>query len=320
MDFVPGPRGADRRPARGPALGLRDRVGALHRRPGRRPRGLRRLADVRARRGLERVLLGARRRRRQRAVRRARPSRPGEGLGRRARRRRRGDPRALLRAGARGHRAADVAIEVSTAGLRKPVGEIYPSAELLGMLVAEGKPVTLSSDAHEPRAPRLRLRPRAASSCAAAGVERICVWERPPAQRGAARMSAAAALRHRLRLAPVRRRRAAGAGRGRDPGRAGPRGPLRRRRGRARRHRRAARGRGGLGDIGEHFPDDDPRLRGRRLASSCCAEALEALGGPGWRVVNVDVTRARRAAPPGAVQARRWPSAWRARSGSTPAP
>jgi histidinol-phosphatase (PHP family) len=48
--------------------------------------------------------------------------------------------------------AADVAIEVSTAGMRKPVGEIYPARELLEMLVAAGKPVSLSSDAHEPAA------------------------------------------------------------------------------------------------------------------------------------------------------------------------
>ena len=46
--------------------------------------------------------------------------------------------------------AADVAIEVSTAGLRKPVGEMYPARELLEMCVAAGKPVALSSDAHEP--------------------------------------------------------------------------------------------------------------------------------------------------------------------------
>ncbi len=45
---------------------------------------------------------------------------------------------------------ADVAIEISTAGLRKPVGEIYPARELLEMCVAAGKPVSLSSDAHEP--------------------------------------------------------------------------------------------------------------------------------------------------------------------------
>ena len=43
-----------------------------------------------------------------------------------------------------------VAVEVSTAGLRKPVGECYPSRELLEMLVDAGAPVALSSDAHRP--------------------------------------------------------------------------------------------------------------------------------------------------------------------------
>lgn len=47
-------------------------------------------------------------------------------------------------------READVAVEVSTAGLRKPVGEMYPSPALLRMLLAAGKPVALSSDAHVP--------------------------------------------------------------------------------------------------------------------------------------------------------------------------
>jgi histidinol-phosphatase (PHP family) len=46
--------------------------------------------------------------------------------------------------------AADLAIEVSTAGLRKPVAELYPSRELLSMCVEVGKPISLSSDAHEP--------------------------------------------------------------------------------------------------------------------------------------------------------------------------
>ena len=45
---------------------------------------------------------------------------------------------------------SDVAIEVSTAGLRKPVGEIYPARELLEMCIAAGRPVALSSDAHVP--------------------------------------------------------------------------------------------------------------------------------------------------------------------------
>jgi histidinol-phosphatase (PHP family) len=43
---------------------------------------------------------------------------------------------------------SDVAIEVSTAGLRKPVGEIYPAPAFLEMCVEAGRPVALSSDAH----------------------------------------------------------------------------------------------------------------------------------------------------------------------------
>jgi histidinol-phosphatase (PHP family) len=45
---------------------------------------------------------------------------------------------------------ADIAIEVSTAGLRKPVGEIYPAPEFLRMCLDLGKPIALSSDAHVP--------------------------------------------------------------------------------------------------------------------------------------------------------------------------
>lgn len=46
--------------------------------------------------------------------------------------------------------AAGLAVEVSTAGLRKPVGELYPDADLLRACVRKGAPVTLASDAHEP--------------------------------------------------------------------------------------------------------------------------------------------------------------------------
>jgi histidinol-phosphatase (PHP family) len=45
---------------------------------------------------------------------------------------------------------SDVAIEVSTAGLRKPVGEIYPARAFLEMCLEAGRPVALSSDAHTP--------------------------------------------------------------------------------------------------------------------------------------------------------------------------
>ena len=47
-------------------------------------------------------------------------------------------------------RAAGVAVEVSSAGLRKAVGEEYPSPSLLSRLVAAGVPLVLSSDAHAP--------------------------------------------------------------------------------------------------------------------------------------------------------------------------
>jgi histidinol-phosphatase (PHP family) len=45
---------------------------------------------------------------------------------------------------------SDIAVEVSTAGLRKPVGEIYPSRALAEMCVEAGADFALSSDAHAP--------------------------------------------------------------------------------------------------------------------------------------------------------------------------
>jgi histidinol-phosphatase (PHP family) len=72
---------------------------------------------------------------------------------------------------------ADIAIEVSTAGLRKPVGEIYPARELLEMCVAAGKPVSLSSDAHEPEWIGHGY-DRALALLGECGVEQVCVFER----------------------------------------------------------------------------------------------------------------------------------------------
>lgn len=46
---------------------------------------------------------------------------------------------------------ADVAVEVSTAGLRKPVAEIYPAPDFLAMCAEARVPVALSSDAHRPQ-------------------------------------------------------------------------------------------------------------------------------------------------------------------------
>ena len=47
-------------------------------------------------------------------------------------------------------RRAGCAVEVSSAGLRKPVKEAYPEPRLLSRLVAAGVPITFSSDAHAP--------------------------------------------------------------------------------------------------------------------------------------------------------------------------
>jgi histidinol-phosphatase (PHP family) len=46
--------------------------------------------------------------------------------------------------------AAGVALEISTAGLRKPVCELYPDPALLQACADRGVPVTLASDAHVP--------------------------------------------------------------------------------------------------------------------------------------------------------------------------
>ncbi len=47
-------------------------------------------------------------------------------------------------------REAGCAVEISSAGLRKPVAEAYPEARLLEQIVAAGVPVTFASDAHAP--------------------------------------------------------------------------------------------------------------------------------------------------------------------------
>jgi histidinol-phosphatase (PHP family) len=46
--------------------------------------------------------------------------------------------------------ACGIAVEVNTAGLRKPVEEIYPGEEFLRLCRERGIPVTLGSDAHLP--------------------------------------------------------------------------------------------------------------------------------------------------------------------------
>lgn len=72
---------------------------------------------------------------------------------------------------------SDVAIEVSTAGLRKPVREIYPARPFLEMCIEAGRPVTLSSDAHVPEDLAHRY-DEAVSALRSTGVREIAVFER----------------------------------------------------------------------------------------------------------------------------------------------
>jgi histidinol-phosphatase (PHP family) len=61
-----------------------------------------------------------------------------------------GDPRRFYELAIEGIAASGVAIEVSTAGLRKPIGERYPAPSFLAMCIEAGCPIALSSDAHLP--------------------------------------------------------------------------------------------------------------------------------------------------------------------------
>ena len=74
-------------------------------------------------------------------------------------------------------READVAVEISTAGLRKPVGEMYPSPELLAMCVEAGKPIVISSDAHLPEHVGFAY-DRAVEALRAVGIGEVAVFER----------------------------------------------------------------------------------------------------------------------------------------------
>jgi histidinol-phosphatase (PHP family) len=61
-----------------------------------------------------------------------------------------GDLRRFYERAMDGIAESNVAVEVSTAGLRKPAREIYPAPAFLEMCLDAGRPVALSSDAHKP--------------------------------------------------------------------------------------------------------------------------------------------------------------------------
>jgi histidinol-phosphatase (PHP family) len=72
---------------------------------------------------------------------------------------------------------AGVAVELSTAGWRKPVGEQYPAVPFLEMLVDAGCPLALSSDAHTPEQLGHEYE-RAVALLESLGVNEVAVFER----------------------------------------------------------------------------------------------------------------------------------------------
>ncbi|HEY1688575.1 MAG TPA: histidinol-phosphatase [Solirubrobacteraceae bacterium] len=70
-----------------------------------------------------------------------------------------------------------IAVEVSTAGLRKHVEEIYPAPAFLAMCMEVGAPIALSSDAHVPEHIGADYS-QALELLEAAGVSELCVFSR----------------------------------------------------------------------------------------------------------------------------------------------
>jgi histidinol-phosphatase (PHP family) len=72
--------------------------------------------------------------------------------------------------------ASGIAVELSTAGLRKPIGELYPALGFAELCVEAGAPFALSSDAHLPEQVGFEY-DRAVEFLDAVGVGEICVFE-----------------------------------------------------------------------------------------------------------------------------------------------
>jgi histidinol-phosphatase (PHP family) len=86
------------------------------------------------------------------------------------------DPRRFYELAIAGIAESGAAVEVSTAGLRKPVGEIYPAPAFLELCLDAGVPIALSSDAHVPEQLGYEYR-RAVDWLAEHGVGELAVFE-----------------------------------------------------------------------------------------------------------------------------------------------
>ena len=77
--------------------------------------------------------------------------------------------------------ARGLAIELSTAGWRKPVNELYPSDEIIRLAAAKGIPFTTASDAHS----HVQLGEnydRLSEKMTQLGIQQVCVFEKHQAE------------------------------------------------------------------------------------------------------------------------------------------
>jgi len=88
-----------------------------------------------------------------------------------------GDPRRYYEPALEAIADSGIAVEVSTAGLRKPVAEIYPAPAFLAGALEAGAPIALSSDAHVPEQVGYAY-PQALELLESLGVEELAVFER----------------------------------------------------------------------------------------------------------------------------------------------
>jgi histidinol-phosphatase (PHP family) len=74
-------------------------------------------------------------------------------------------------------RSRDLAIELSTAGWRKPVKELYPADRIIELAMEKSIPFTTASDAHS-RAQLAENFARLADKMAVVGIREVCVFEK----------------------------------------------------------------------------------------------------------------------------------------------
>jgi len=72
--------------------------------------------------------------------------------------------------------AREMVLELNAAGLRKPIGELYPSIELLKMAYERDIPITFASDAHSPEQVGFAMR-EVVEAAKSVGYSQLCAFK-----------------------------------------------------------------------------------------------------------------------------------------------